>query len=279
MIKNPESVNVNGARIDNVVLQLYAVWETQALTLKFYKSTDTTFSNPLSEVTFDGYNWLNRIDTSNSKIIVKAYQINNSVESEFAFNGNDNITLIWTDSNGNKISSAGMVNKGEYLLTLTCERNGVSYVGKASLNIVPYTGELKVELNVSTHTYNGSQPSFLAALDQNATVYVDNDSDGSYDENIDYKLNSSELNTFIKTYTPSLTTPNIAPVDAGSYTLTLTAPSTSSNFYNAADSKAATGSATFIITPYTSNIYIDVDTNLVYNGKGQNPILGVYLGG
>ena len=268
-ITNAKSVTVSGTEIKNVVLELYAVWESPELTITF-----TEADKEVSSAIFDGSNWKDNIGIGNDAKIKINAKIGGDV---FDLLSSDKIT--WKE-NGTEVSPDRMKHKGIFDLELTCIRtdgdNSVTYHGKASFEILPYTGSLGVILSPD-YTYSGQQPNILDGI----IIYIDNGGKtGEYDVDVDYALSQNEINNFTKLYSKlDGTTLTGMPIDAGSYTLTLTATSEATDFYSSDNSKAS-GSAKFEIAPYTDNIFIVVKDNMIYAGSDadQNPVVKVYLG-
>ena len=276
MIDKAKSVTVSGTQIQNVVLELYSVWEPSNLTISFTKS-----GIPITSVIFDGDNWQNRIGIGpDAKIIINA----TTADGTFPLNSNDQI--IWKE-NGTIVSSDRMKHKGEFELELICKRTidgkEVTYQGKTFLEILPYTGTLDISFVNSSYVYSGHQPMIFD--ETNTTVFIDKDGNGSFNDG-DYKLPWSDLqnpNNFTISYYDQNNTPlDGVPIDAGSYRLTLTAKPGASDFYKGDADKATSSdiSGVFSITPYTGNIFIEVKENMIYDGSNavQDPILNVYLG-
>ena len=283
MVENAKPVEVSGTTIPNVVLELYAVWEVPELIIELYHKNDTALETSITEVTFDGYNWQERIGILDKDILIKAYtKSSDGTRTEFNLDRSDSI--VWKENNIG-VSPNRMINKGTYTLTVTCERNEgnvIKYHGETNLKILPYTGIIGMTLNPNEYVYNGQQPNVLS---DNTTLFLDSNGDGTQNTGeIGYRYYEI-MNLFDVSYQQQNVNGNLENatnhINAGKYQVSLTAKSdTNSNFYNAdiTNNNAAGGSAKFTIKPYTDTIYIEVKDNLVYAGSDadQNPIKSVY---
>lgn len=177
MVENAKPVEVSGTTIPNVVLELYAVWEVPELIIELYHKNDTALETSITEVTFDGYNWQERIGILDKDILIKAYtKSSDGTRTEFNLDRSDSI--VWKENNIG-VSPNRMINKGTYTLTVTCERNEgnvIKYHGETNLKILPYTGIIGMTLNPNEYVYNGQQPNVLS---DNTTLFLDSNGDGT----------------------------------------------------------------------------------------------------
>ena len=273
---------------------VYAKWVSKTLTVKFNddKNSDVysgfNLSNSKNNITFyrgvikpgttapveerittDEFNTFNWYDSNDGTVSVS--EIKNA--GTYYLKGDVNHNQFVTTYKENEIKDP--FNSNGYTVTLPNypEINAVgdteSISGSAEFTITPYTGTITIipagDGSNLEYIYNGDAP------DLKYTAFIDDDDDGTFDERTDYKLTDDDLNNFIKSYASGDTSLKSAPVNVGSYKLTLTANSAASNFYSSDTSKGASGSIEYTINKLAITI-TPVDDQWKYYGDNLNHI-------